>query len=128
MADRYRTKDGWSVEAVRLTCTPDHHDGEWLRIRYRGYFVHDAKSVSDLERYFLLSELDAEALAGAVWMEGHILSASTQPSLATIVSRPGRPLSHAAKSAMRNGRNQRDSSAEPPVACAPAPSMGRLKV
>ena len=37
MADRYRTKDGWSVEIVQLTCTPDHHDGEWLRIRYFGY-------------------------------------------------------------------------------------------
>ncbi len=29
MADRYRTGDGWSVEVVRLTCTPDRHDGEW---------------------------------------------------------------------------------------------------
>jgi hypothetical protein len=42
MADRYRTEDGWSVEVVWLTCTPDHHDGEWLRVRYCGYIVQDA--------------------------------------------------------------------------------------
>jgi hypothetical protein len=39
MADRYRTKDGWSVEIVQPACTPDHHDGEWLRIKYFGYHV-----------------------------------------------------------------------------------------
>ena len=31
MTGRYRTRDGWSVEVVRLTCTPDHHDGEQPR-------------------------------------------------------------------------------------------------
>jgi len=39
MADHYRTSDGWSDEVVRLTCTPDQRDGEWLRIRYLGYHV-----------------------------------------------------------------------------------------
>jgi hypothetical protein len=58
MADRYRTPDGWSVEVVQLTCTPDRRDGEWLRIRYLGYYVHDARSVMELERYIPLSELE----------------------------------------------------------------------
>jgi hypothetical protein len=62
MADRYHTRDGWSVEVVRLTCTPDRHDGEWLRIRYLGYYVHDARSVMELESYIPLSELE-DALA-----------------------------------------------------------------
>jgi hypothetical protein len=35
MADRCRTESGWSVEMVRLTGTPDKHDGPWLRVRYR---------------------------------------------------------------------------------------------
>jgi hypothetical protein len=64
MSDRYRTKDGWSVEIVRLVCTPDHHDGEWLRICYFGYHVRDVRSVSELERYFPLADLEPEALAG----------------------------------------------------------------
>ena len=39
VADRYRTEDGWSIEIVRLTSTPDRRDGDWLRIRYLGYYV-----------------------------------------------------------------------------------------
>jgi hypothetical protein len=58
MADRYRTADGWSVEVVRLTCTPDRHDGEWLRLRYLGYHIHNARSVMELESYIRLSELE----------------------------------------------------------------------
>jgi hypothetical protein len=64
MSDRYRTKDGWSVEIVRLECTPDHHDGEWLRVCYFGYHVRDVRSVSELERYFPLAGLEPEALTG----------------------------------------------------------------
>jgi hypothetical protein len=39
MTERFRTADGWSVEVVRLTGTPDHHDGEWLRVNYFGFHV-----------------------------------------------------------------------------------------
>jgi hypothetical protein len=39
MAERYRTADGWGVEVVPLTGTPDHHDGEWLRVSYFGYHI-----------------------------------------------------------------------------------------
>jgi hypothetical protein len=56
------TDDGWSVETVILTCTPNRHDGEWLRIRYCGYFVHDARTISELERYVSLAELQADVL------------------------------------------------------------------
>ena len=38
MADHYRTANGWSVEPVTLTLTPDRHDGQWLRVRYLGYY------------------------------------------------------------------------------------------
>jgi hypothetical protein len=38
MAGRWRTQDGsWSVEVVTLSDTPDHHDGQWIRIRRLGY-------------------------------------------------------------------------------------------
>ena len=30
MADRWHAPGGWIVEAVWLSGTPDHHDGEWL--------------------------------------------------------------------------------------------------
>ena len=59
---RYRTKDGWSVEVVNLACTPNHHDGEWLRVRNYGYFVADLQSVDALEDYVPLSALE-DALA-----------------------------------------------------------------
>lgn len=64
MAVDYRSSDGcWSVEVVRLAGTPDRHDGEWLRIRYFGWYVHDAHSVAELEHYVSLSELE-DALLG----------------------------------------------------------------
>lgn len=71
MADRYRTADGWSVEVVRLTGTPDRHDGEWFRLRYLGYHVHDVRSIAELARYVPLAELE-EALA---WpqVQAHVL-------------------------------------------------------
>jgi hypothetical protein len=64
MADRYRTGDGWSVEVVRLTCTPDRHDGEWLRIRHLGYYIGDTRNIAVLEQYVSLADLEADALAG----------------------------------------------------------------
>ena len=65
MADRYRTGDGWSVEVVRLTCTPDRHDGEWLRIRHLGYYIRDTRNIAVLEQYVSLADLQADALAAA---------------------------------------------------------------
>jgi hypothetical protein len=70
MAERYRTADGWSVEAITLTATPDHHDGEWLRVRYHGYHVVDAASVDELARYFSLGDLELDALMGRSRMSG----------------------------------------------------------
>ena len=37
---RYRTKSGWAVKIVQLTCTPNHHDGSWIRLTHHGFFVH----------------------------------------------------------------------------------------
>ena len=57
VAARYRTADGWSVEVVRLSGTPDKHDGEWIRVRQFGWFVADVRSIACLERYVALAEL-----------------------------------------------------------------------
>ena len=63
MADRYRAPGGWTVEVVRLTCTPDHHDGEWIRIRQYGAYAADVRSVAELEHWIPLAELEQETLA-----------------------------------------------------------------
>jgi hypothetical protein len=47
MGDRYHTGDGWTVEVVRLTGTPDRHDGEWIRIRYFGWHVECSAIAAD---------------------------------------------------------------------------------
>jgi hypothetical protein len=54
----YRTSDGWSVEVIQLSGTPDHHDGTWLRVCYFGSFVADVRTPEELARYFPLSELE----------------------------------------------------------------------
>jgi hypothetical protein len=63
MTDRFRTADGWSVETVRLSQTPNHHDGEWIRVRHLGFYVADLRSVAELARYFPLDELEPDGLA-----------------------------------------------------------------
>ena len=63
MADRYRTADGWSVEVVNLTGTPDRHDGQWLRVCYCNYWVADVQSIAELEQWFPLADLESDALA-----------------------------------------------------------------
>jgi hypothetical protein len=65
VGDRYRTKDGWSVEVVWLLATPDHHDGEWIRVRYFGFHVADVRSVAELGQWFALADLEPETLAVA---------------------------------------------------------------
>jgi hypothetical protein len=63
MAPTYRTRAGYTVEVVQLSDTSGNHDGEWLRVRYHGFHVADVRSVAELERYFPLGELEADALA-----------------------------------------------------------------
>jgi hypothetical protein len=46
MADRYRTASGWSVEVVERSATPDHSDGQQLRVRYCGFYVADVRIVT----------------------------------------------------------------------------------
>jgi len=57
---KYKTKDRYSVEVVQLADT-GNHDGQWLRVRYHGYYVADVRSVLELESYFPLADLE-EAL------------------------------------------------------------------
>jgi hypothetical protein len=66
VSDRWRTTDGWRVTVVRLSGTPDHHDGEWLRLGYHGFHVADVQQVADLARYVQLADLEAEGLVSAV--------------------------------------------------------------
>jgi hypothetical protein len=42
MGDRYRTSDGWAVEVVGLSATPDRNDGERLKVTYCGFFVESS--------------------------------------------------------------------------------------
>jgi hypothetical protein len=58
---KYGTRDGYSVEVVQLAGTSGNHDGQWLRVRYHGFYVADVRTVTELEKYFPLSELE-EAL------------------------------------------------------------------
>lgn len=60
---RYRTRNGWAVKIVQLTCTQNHHDGSWIRLTHHGFFVADVRSPEALERYVQLADLE-EALTG----------------------------------------------------------------
>lgn len=62
MGDRYRTADGWAVEVVELSATPDRNDGERLKVTYYGYFVAVVRTVAELEQWFALSDLEPETL------------------------------------------------------------------
>ena len=42
MGDRYRTADGWAVEVVELSATPDRNDSERLKVTYCGFFVESS--------------------------------------------------------------------------------------
>jgi hypothetical protein len=65
MADRYRTASGWSVEVVERSGTPDHSDGQQLRVRYHGFYVADVRTVAELEQYFPLADLEPDGLSVA---------------------------------------------------------------
>lgn len=58
MGDRYRAGDGWAVEAIRMTVTPDRHVGESLRVSQHGFHVGYARSIRELERWVDLAELE----------------------------------------------------------------------
>lgn len=54
----YKTSDGcWSVEIVNLSCTPDKHDGEWIRVRHYGFTITDVRRVEALAEYVDLRDL-----------------------------------------------------------------------
>jgi hypothetical protein len=58
-ADRWRTLDGWPVEIVRLTCTPDRHNDAVACPVLRLLAVREPVK---LARWFAITEL-GEALA-----------------------------------------------------------------
>jgi hypothetical protein len=63
MADRWRAPGGWTVEVVRLSGTPDHRDGEWLRVCQFGHWTADVKNPAELEQWFALSDLEPDGLS-----------------------------------------------------------------
>jgi hypothetical protein len=63
MGDRYCTADGWAVEVVELSATPDRNDGERLKVTYCGFFVALVRTVAELEQWFPLADLQPETLA-----------------------------------------------------------------
>ena len=67
MGDRYRTPDGWAVEVVGLSATPDRNDGECLKVTCYGFFVALVRTVAELEQWSALSDLEPETLIPRRW-------------------------------------------------------------
>lgn len=63
MADHWRAPGGWTVEVVRLSGTPDNHDGEWLRVSQYGWWTADVRSVAELGQWFALADLEPDGLS-----------------------------------------------------------------
>jgi hypothetical protein len=64
VGERWRTADGqWCVDAICLSAIPDRRDGEWLRVRWRGYWKADVRTVAGLARLAPLDRLLEAPLA-----------------------------------------------------------------
>jgi hypothetical protein len=59
---RWCTSDGWGVEVICMSLTPDRHDGDSLRVTHHGYWIAYARSVAELERWIELADLAEETL------------------------------------------------------------------
>jgi hypothetical protein len=60
MADHYRTPGGWMADVIHLSSTPDHRDGEWLRVSLHGSHVAGVRTVAELEQWFPLAGLEPD--------------------------------------------------------------------
>jgi hypothetical protein len=60
MGGRYRAPGGWTVDVVHLSGTPDHRDGEWLRVSLHGFHVANVRTPAELEQWFPLAELEPD--------------------------------------------------------------------
>jgi hypothetical protein len=67
MAGRWCTADGWGVEVVQMTATPDQHDGESFRVSYCGYHIGYARSVPELQRWIELADLQEALIQARRW-------------------------------------------------------------
>ena len=47
MGDRYRTADGWAVEVVELSATPDRNDRQRLKVTSCGFLVESSGIAAD---------------------------------------------------------------------------------
>lgn len=86
-ADRWRAPGGWTVEIVHLTGTPNHHDGQWLRVCQYGSWTADVRTVDELAQYVDLAELEPE-LMPARCVRRSILGRVTAPHRHLHLGRP----------------------------------------
>lgn len=63
MADRWTAPGGWVVDVIRLSLTGTGRDGTWLRIRRRGYWIADVRTVAEVAAFLPLASLEPDALA-----------------------------------------------------------------
>jgi hypothetical protein len=47
VGDRYCTADGWTVQVIGLSATPERNDGERLKVTYCGFFVEGSGIAAD---------------------------------------------------------------------------------
>lgn len=46
---RYVSRDRrWRVDIIRLNCTSDNRDGEWLRVHRDGMFHSEVRTIAEL--------------------------------------------------------------------------------
>jgi hypothetical protein len=88
MADRWTAPDGWVVDVIRLSLTGTGRDGTWLRIRRRGFWVADVRTVAELAAFVPLASLEPDGLApwkptGGRGAARHPVSAGVAPELLT---------------------------------------------
>lgn len=58
MGDRCCTSDGWGVEVVVRTATPERRGGQSFRVSHHGFHVGYARSIAELERWIELADLE----------------------------------------------------------------------
>lgn len=63
MADRWTAPGGWVVDVIRLSLTGTGRDGTWLRIRRRGFWIADVRTVAEIEAFLPLAGLEPDGLA-----------------------------------------------------------------
>lgn len=51
------------IDVIRLSLTGTGRDGTWLRIRRRGFWIADVRTVAEVEAFLPLASLEPDGLA-----------------------------------------------------------------